>query len=394
MQFIKSISSAAMIALIFTACQKEKGSLENANTENTIVAASDNTLTGRAGNSGRGFVYTLSNQTSGNEVLAYKRSTDGNLTFFASYATGGNGTGSGLGNQGAVVIGGDDDDNDILLAVNAGSNTISSFKINGNGSLTLRSTKNSGGTTPVSITVHENLVYVLNAGDDGNISGFTIGENGFLATLHGSVRPLSSNAAGAAQISFTANGRVLAITEKATNKIITYTVNSSGRPGMMHSITSASPTPFGFATGKFGNIYVSEAAGGAANASNVSSYHIAWDGAITLADGPNATNQSAACWVVLTNDGKHVYTTNTASGTVSSFNVMPVSGNLNLSQSVAATAQAGPIDAALSDGSKFLYVLNAGAHSISAFTVQSNGSLTALQTVSGLPTGANGLAAY
>ena len=280
-----------------------------------------------------------------------------------------------------------------MLAVNPGSNSISSFKITGNG-LNLKSTVSSGGTRPVSITQHGNLVYVLNAGGSGNISGFWLGENDKLTPIPNSAKPLSSATAGAAQVSFVRNGRVLVITEKATNKIITYTINQWGRPGAMHSITSASPTPFGFAPGRFGNIYVSEAVGGAVNASNVSSYHIGFDGSINLTQGPVATGQSAACWVVLTENGRNIYTTNTASNTLSSYNVYPDSGNIDLLQSIAATSGMGPIDAALTDNSKYLYILNGSGHSISVYAVANNGGLTSLPiTITGLPVGTNGLAA-
>jgi 6-phosphogluconolactonase len=381
------------LAAVFTlaSCQKERNvgkssTSENSNSkEENILSANDDHLSGKAN---KGFVYTLSNQADGNRVMVYKRSASGDLTFSASYAAGGNGTGGGLGNQGAVIIA-----DDVLLAVNAGSNTISSFKITGNG-LNLKSTISSGGTTPVSIAHYDDLVYVLNAGGMGNISGFKLGENDKLTALSSSTKPLSSSMAGAAQVSFVRNGKVLVITEKATNRIITYKVNESGRPGMMHMITAASPTPFGFAPGRFGNIYVSEAAGGAPNASNVSSYHVGLDGSISLTQGPVPTGQSAACWVVLTENGHNIYTTNTASDNISSYNVHPVSGNISILQSVAATSARGPIDAALTDNSQFLYILNATSHSITGFAVANNGGLTALPgTVTGLPVGTNGLAA-
>jgi 6-phosphogluconolactonase len=394
MRLYNKLAAAVFAVVMLASCQKE-------NTPETAPSTvSDEKLTDENASSRsnpnnpernqRGYVYTLSNQTGGNSVIAYRRDEDGRLSYFASYPAGGNGSGGGLGNQGAVVV---DEEQDILLAVNAGSNTISSFRINGNGSLALRSTVSSGGMTPVSITVHDNIVYVLNAGGTGNISGFRLNENKRLTPIMNSTKPLSSTSAGAAQVSFVRNGRVLVVTEKATNKIITYTVNEWGLPGAMHSITSASPTPFGFATGRFGNIYVSEAVGGAANASNVSSYHIGWDGTVTLTEGPVATGQSAACWVVLTNNGRFIYTTNTASNNLSSFSVQQNNGNINLLQSVASTTGMGPIDADLSDNSKYLYVLNGAGKSISAYTVGPNGQLTLLQTVSGLPMGTNGLAA-
>jgi 6-phosphogluconolactonase (cycloisomerase 2 family) len=374
-----------MIPFAFISCQKNiKDEIKN-----TSLSSSEGNAISERGNENKGFVYTLSNQTSGNEVLVYRRSSNGSLTYSSSISAGGTGTGGGLGNQGAVIIA---DDGDVLLAVNPGSNTVSSFLITGNG-LNLKSTVSSGGTTPISIAQYDDLVYVLNAGGAGNISGFWLGSNDKLTPIPNSSRPLSSMASGAAQVSFVRDGKVLVITEKATNKIITYTLNSSGLPETMHSITAASPTPFGFAAGGFGNIYVSEAVGGAPNASNVSSYQVAMDGSIALIDGPVATGQSAACWVVLTDDGKYIYTTNTASNTISSYNVQQMSGDISLLQSIAGTTQMGPIDAALTDNSKYLYTLNAGGHSISVFSVANNGSIAPLQTVTGLPAGASGLAA-
>jgi 6-phosphogluconolactonase len=392
MKQTKTWMAIALLALTFTACKKETVNADASTPDAPVQSSSHNDDEDEDGG-GTGHVYTLSNEVSGNKVLAYNRDASGQLTFTASYPTGGNGTGGGLGNQGAVILTNnynDNDENNVLIAVNAGSNTVSSFRMNRNG-LKLKSTVNSGGIRPVSVTRYGNLVYVVNAGGDGNISGFRL--NGAkLSPLSNSTKPLSSNAAGAAQVSFVNQGRVLVITEKATNKITSYTVNYNGTPGTMRSITSASPTPFGFAVGRNGQIFVSEAVGGAANASNVSSYQVAGNGMVSLITGPVATNQSAACWVVLTDNKKYAYATNTASNTISSFSTT-FSGGLSLLASVSTTTQAGPIDAALANDSRFLYVLNGGAHSIQGYAVSNNGGLTGIQTVPGVVTGATGLAA-
>ncbi len=401
-QVRKLIGFAFIFSMLFAACRKD-GRLvpETDNLSEDTEATASRGSHGNQHENGPGHVYTLSNQTDGNKVLVYRRAANGTLSWKASYFTGGNGSGGGLGNQGALVTGSFDNDHyghrgddkkNILLAVNAGSNSISLFAINDYG-LRLRSTVGSGGTTPVSITQHDRLVYVLNAGGNGNISGFWLGHGGRLYPIPHSTRPLSSNSAGAAQIQFVNNGKVLAITEKATNKIVTYTINNWGRPGVMHSLTSANTTPFGFDAGRHGNIIVSEAAGGAAGASTLSSYRIDNDGNISLIDGPEGANQSAACWVVINKNGKFAYTTNTASNNISTFAVENPSGNISVHEAIAATTPAGPIDAALSRNSKFLYVLNSGGNSISAFAAGGNGSLSPVQTVGGLPMGANGLAA-
>ncbi len=380
---LKTAVWATAMSLFFSACQKE--STQSTKNDETLPDATSSALSKEGKENKVGNVYTLNNQVSGNKVMVFNRSSDGLLTFSASYATGGTGTGGGLGNQEAIVLA---DDGEILLAVNPGSNSVSSFKVNDNG-LSLKSTVSSGGMRPVSIAQHDEIVFVLNGGGTNNISGFKLKDNGMLQAIPNSTRPLSAASTGPAQISFVNNGKVLVVTEKGTNKIITYTVNNDGIPGMMHSITSSSPTPFGFAV-RNENIFVSEAVGGAPGASVLSSYKINHNGVITLADGSVGAGQSAACWVVITNNGKYAYTTNTASNNISTFGIKNAT-NISVEEAIAGTTEAGPIDAALSNNSKYLFVLNGAAHSIQSFEVAGNGTLTALQTIAGLPVGATGL---
>ena len=245
---------------------------------------------------------------------------------------------------------------------------------------------------PISVTQSGNYVYVLNGGGTGNISGFKLSNSGMLSPMAYATKPLSSPSSGPAQVSFVNNGKVLVITEKATNKIITYTVNQSGMPGSMHSLTSATPTPFGFSEGKKGTIIVSEAAGGAQGASTLSSYDINNNGTIALMSGPVATGQSAACWVAVNKKGNYAYTTNTGSNNISGFNVSS-SGNLSLDKAISAPSNTVPIDAALSKSSKFLYVLTSGTHSISGYMAAANGALTPIGQTNGLPMGTVGLVA-
>ncbi|MEO5647260.1 MAG: hypothetical protein ABIQ56_02795 [Chitinophagaceae bacterium] len=390
---LKTLLWSTSMTLLFTACQKEKGELLQ-NEELSPTSASAKLGNDDKDKSDSRHVYTLSNATNGNMVLDYLRSSNGTLTFSASYATGGNGSGGGLGNQGAIILANvkdhHDDDERILLGVNAGSNSISSFRIHNNG-LHLRSTVSSGGIRPVSITQHDDLVFVLNGGGTNNISGFKLKDNGMLKPIPNSTRPLSAASTGPAQVSFVHGGKVLVITEKATNKIVSYTVNEHGIPGTMHTITSSSPTPFGFAVGQHGKIFVSEAVGGAPGASVLSSYQVHNNGAVTLINGSVGAGQSAACWVVLSHFGRYAFTTNTASDNISKYSVSN-SGDISVSQAIAVTTQAGPIDAAITRDSRYFYVLNGGGNSIQAFAVGNTGNLSLIQTVPGLPMGATGLA--
>jgi 6-phosphogluconolactonase len=396
MKQLKQMAALAVTVLTFAACQKDTKLVNSATEENASLKSEQTNAKPEEGGDdfggGNKHVYTLSNQVSGNSVLVFNRAGNGRLTYSASYATGGTGTGGGLGNQDALIMGGDDNDEDVLLAVNAGSNSISSFKIH-RGGLNLKSTVNSGGMRPVSITLHNDVAFVLNGGGTNNISGFRLKNNGMLEPIANSTRPLSAASTGPAQISFINDGKVLVITEKGTNKIITYTVNEWGIPGAMHSITSSSPTPFGFAATKDKNIFVSEAVGGAPGASVLSSYRISNNGNITLVNGSVGAGQSAACWVVITGNGKYAYTTNTASNNLTNFDVNTSTGSISVNTAIAATTGMGPIDAALSNNSRYLYILNSGSHTIGVYTVAGNGSLSLQQTVSGIPTGATGLTA-
>ena len=327
-------------------------------------------------------VYALSNATSGNEVLAFHRTPDGGLVAAGSYATGGTGTGGGLGSQGAVVL---DREGDRLLAVNAGSDDVSLFSIGDHGRLRLVDREASGGDQPISVTVRGHVAYVLN-GASGTISALRV-ERWGLEPIAGSTRALGG--AGAAQVSFTPRGRQLVVTEKATSTIDVFPVDGGGRAGAPVTNPSAGVTPFGFDFGRRGTLVVSNAAGGAPDASSVSSYDVGDDGHLALLDGPVATTETAACWVVTA--GRFAYTTNTGSGTVSGFRVGR-GGDLSLlsPDGVTAATGAGPIDAAVGGGD--LFTLNSRAHTITVHGIGADGSLTAEGSVGALPASTVGLA--
>ncbi len=344
-----------------------------------------------------GAVYLQSNEADGNHVLVYNRAADGSLTAASPVATGGDGTGDGLGNQGALAL---TNNGRLLLVVNAGSNSITSFRVTHSG-LQWADMAPSGGDRPVSLTIHGNLVYVLNAardaGDGGpnNISALWLGNDGSLEPMAGSSRPLSDDYVGPAQVSFSPDGHVLAVTEKGTNLITTYTVDSDGMASGPTWFASAAPTPFGFAFDRDGHLIVSEAAGGAADASSVSSYDVGWDGSLSLITDALATTETAACWIAISNNSRFAYTTNGGSGTISGVSIGH-DGSLSLLDADGVTGDSGagstPLDAAFSSGGRYLYVLAAGVPGIAVFEIDSHGGLTELPGVS-LPAGANGMAA-
>ena len=338
-----------------------------------------------------GAVYTLTNSASGNAVAVFDRAADGSLTSDGTVPTGGLGTGAGLGSQGAIVLEGRR-----LFAVNAGDDTVSMLHVGRRGKVSLVDVAPAGGATPISVTVHRKLVYVVNVGDastPANISGFRV-LGGQLVPLPGSSRPLSSAAPDPAQIEFSPNGRQLVVTEKATNLIVTYAIGAGGLAGPPNAQPSAGQTPFGFAFAMRSRLIVSEAFGGAPDASVLSSYSLAPNGTITPVTPNVATTETAACWVVVTRNGRFTYTTNTGSNSISGFRIGN-DGGLTLlnADGVTAATGAGPLDLALARNSRFLYSLNSGVPEIEAFAVNGDGSLDVLGAIGGLPAGSVGLAA-
>ena len=316
-------------------------------------------------------IVTATNASAGNALLVF----DKNLHTQATVSTGGKGTGSGLGNQGGIATLGD-----TLLVVNAGDNTISSFRVE-NGDLQLASVVSSHGIKPVSVTIRKNIVYVVNAGDK-TIAGFTLDDESNLSFLAGSVRSLSGTAP--AQIGFALQGRELVVTEKGTNTIEVFPLNGDNLALASVVTSSHGQTPFGFEV-KGRNLIVSEAFGGTASA--LSTYRLNADGTLTLiSPSVDATGQKAACWVATSKDGRFAFTTNTASNSVSSFRLRG-NGELTLAQATAATTSAGPIDIAV--GGKTLFVLT--SLGLTPFTIGHDGTLEAV-SASALVSGANGLA--
>lgn len=336
-----------------------------------------------------GQVYTASNSATGNAILAFDRAANGSLTPAGSYSTGGLGTGAGLGNQGGVVL---TESGRELLVVNAGSDNVSSFRIRSNGSLELIGTYPSGGVRPISVTESRGIVYVLNAGGAGGITGFTM-KNGALSMIPGSTRPLSGAGVGPAQVQFARKGSVLVVTEKGSNSLDTYTVNAKGVASGPSTFASSGATPFGFGVAN-GLVVVSEAFGGATDASALSSYEVGRNGALHLISGSVGTTETAACWVVLTEDGRFAYTTNAGSNTVSGYAIHQGALTLLDPSGVTATTDAGPIDMAATRNSRFVYALTSAGHSINGFAVGGNGALTPVSAgATALPAGTNGLVA-
>jgi 6-phosphogluconolactonase len=392
---------------------------------------------GTAKVAGVGAVYTQTNDPAGNSVVVFNRSAKGTLQKREAVLTGGNGSiqsvGCGPGcpildSQNAVVV---SKNGTLVFAVNAGSDTVTSFRETASG-LKRVSTVASGGDLPESLALHGNLLYVLNVetansnGTTGNIYGFRVSPNGRLSAL-GSSQPLAHLAppvpatvppgrADARVIGFKPNGKVIVVTELAggfnepggpPGRIDTFVVGKNGKAGPAVSHPSSDGFPFGFAFDNTGHLVVSNVHDPTGQLpGSVSTYAVSDSGAVTPID-TEPSGGVLPCWVVVTNDGRFAYVVNTGAGLPGPVTYFGLSSQGQLTPlSPAAPSAAGEFlrtDAALSRDSKFLYVLSPGygppgtspSH-IDEYRLGANGSMTLIGSTpagANLGVGATGLAA-
>jgi len=333
-----------------------------------------------------GAAYSISNAASGNQLVVYARSASGSLSPAGSVFAGGLGTGGGLASQGAVTV---TDNGRAVLAVNPGSNSVAAFAVEPGGPRLLN-TAPSGGIRPVSVAVHEQLVYVLNKNNVAlaTVSGFTLGKDG-LTPIAGSTRVLNAGATDAAQVKFAPSGNVLVVTGRSSQQIDTFRIGDDGRLSDLKSFDVApGGTPFGFDFDNKGHLLVSLA--GVGGSSGAASYDLAADGTVSTITAPIETGQRAACWLVASKNGRFAFVANAASSSVSTFAVSP-SGELAFQGALAIDGMTA-LDLSLSENGRYLYVLAAGSRGIVAFDVGADGTLTHVDTQTGVPAAAAGIA--
>jgi 6-phosphogluconolactonase (cycloisomerase 2 family) len=323
-------------------------------------------------------------ETSGNRVIAY----DGNLHQVGAYATGGKGgtldgaVADDLASQGSLTL---DRAHHLLYAVNAGTNTVTVFRVSGT-RLTRLQVVGSGGAFPVSVTVHGNLVYVVNARDGGSIQGFR--RVGALLVREPSwhrklgldphLTPEFQHSTG--QITFTPDGRQLIVTTQAnTNAIDVFDVAGDGTPSSAPvQNVEKDAAPFAAAFDRFGHLLVAEAGPNA-----LASYRLSHSGKVTSLSTV-ATGGMATCWVIGANGT--FYTSNAGSNTVTAFRA---GRDGTLTRLGTTSTDKGTVDAAASSDGRTLYVQTGGAGTVDKFRVQANGSLTEAGSVT-VPGGAGG----
>jgi 6-phosphogluconolactonase (cycloisomerase 2 family) len=329
-------------------------------------------------------LFVQTNNPAGNQILVYDRAEDGTLTLAETVDTGGTGgrnEGAGpdpLTSQGSLVY---DTQHRVLIAVNAGSNTLSVLGLD-EGHLCLSQVLASGGTFPVSVTVHGDLVYVLNAHGRGAITGYRI-TDGQLHPIEDSTRSLkltpvtgpgqSNNTP--AQIGFTLDGRHLVITTKANgSQIDIFTMGPDGQPSDTFTANPAgTPGPFGFTFDDHGHLVVTDVV-----TSTLTTYTIHSKGAVKrLASQPDG--QQLTCWVNHT--AGNFYVSDTGSNTITGYHIDPAGTPTVFTQT---PTRENPIDLAGTRDGQFLYVEVGGVGGVDGFRIKPDGTLTQIVTLTGL----------
>jgi 6-phosphogluconolactonase (cycloisomerase 2 family) len=325
-------------------------------------------------------VFVMTDNTAANAVVAYHRARNGALTLAGTYYTHGLGgilSGSVVdhtASEGALAY---DRASGLLFAVNPGSNNVSVFKVWGD-QLRLSQVIWSGGDFPVSVAVHGNHAFVLNALGGGTLSGYRISD-GWVTPISGSSRSLGLGTTAATaftgtpgQVTFSPDGRSLLVTTKAaTNAVDVFAVHPDGTLSASPTVnTLAGDVPFAVAFGRSGQVLVSEAGPNAVATFSLRS------GGVLAQLAVSDTGQMATCWIV--RDGRYFYASNAGSGSVSGYSVGS-SGGLTARGNTA--TDAGTVDAAAAGHGRFLYVQTGKSGIVDEFAVGAGGSLTPIGSV-------------
>jgi 6-phosphogluconolactonase len=343
-----------------------------------------------------GAVFVMTNNATANEVISYQRTPDGQLFVGGTFETDGRGSGGTidpLQSQGSLLL---SQDHTLLFAANAGSGTISVFRVHG-AWLELVDRAPSGGSEPISIAQNGSYVYVLNGAAAGAVTAFRWDDRK-LRQIPGSTRYLSGTSAGGSSISVSPDNKTLVVTERLTNNIDTFAINPDGTLGPIVVNAGNPPGVFAARYAPNGALVVSETGpGGVPNASTISSFSVLANGKLTPITAGLPTLGAANCWNAISPNGKWAYVSNAASNSISGFAIgsngalTPIAGTV-LGSNPPGSAN---LDITVSSDNSYVYTLNSGAGTIGIFAIQHDGSLVALGQIDGLSAAAgfNGIAA-
>jgi len=347
-----------------------------------------------------GAAFALTNRTENNEVIAFARTSDGQLIETGRYSTRGNGLGSDFDSQGGLILSAD---HRFLYACNPGSDDITVFAVQGSALIFLR--KVPAGDEPLSITISGNLMYVLDGSVAATqITGFRIGPNGVPRPLPNSTKSLSSPIAVPGEVLFSPDGKKLVVTHKVNGvtgpQLDTFLIDSAGLPSDPIVSAATGMRPFAEAFRSDGTLFVIESGLPVTENAGVSSYQLNNDGTLESITNSAKNGQTDGCWIVITNDQHYAFASNFASATISSYELAK-DGRVSLINGAAASEETGSesVDLALSSDGHYLYNLLRGPGAIAVFRVEQMGQLIPIGVFGkggGLPAnyGVSGLAVY
>lgn len=378
-------------------------------------------------NGNRGAVYAMSNKLSQNSIIAYVRNARDQFVFLGEFATGGrggildNGDGSNpLISQNSVVV---TPNKRFLLTVNAGSNSVTVFRILPNFRLRIVSIRRVFGKGPMAIAVHPrgSLVYVASADADGKnaapasamgaLTGFVLNRHGQLFRIRRSFRQLPTRPG---DVVFAVDGNSIVVASnnpfsdqlpRTSEAILSYRVLRGGRLTRL-PVDGASSTRPGMPKGRSppviigidivrvrGVQYVVVPEIRPMQTGSVSTFRLDHRGRLRLVQADVLTGNSindgeqAACWIVFNSKKDKFFVSNTATDTVSTFQFKR--GRSTLLKAVAASGQSsldGAIDMAISPDDKFLFVHGGVQGEVGVFRIRNNGAnLEFVKNLAALP---------
>lgn len=217
----------------------------------------------------------------------------------------------------------------LLFAVNGHSDTIATFNINSDGSLTLANTSASNGADPVSLGLDETppagtVMAVINQDADPGQTGGTPNSTSFFVTPAGDLTPVANSTTNypasslPAQALVSPSGRFIFVVQFMGGGALTsYDVGAGGKLVLNNSLTPSKGTVFlgAAANAKQRAIYV-----GLPDVNMVGTYTYSSAGVIAFAH--LTTNPGLqVCWMTGNKIGTRLYTTETNSNSVTVYDI-------------------------------------------------------------------------
>lgn len=253
-----------------------------------------------------------------------------------------------------------------LYAVNGHSNSIATFNLNANGTLTTiaGSPFASGGQDPASVGLLEdagiNFLIAVNKNEDPgqsipadlpNYTTFTVNADGSLTMVPGSTLDLAFDSSPS-QALVRPKGHLLFGMEVNTSRLASYKIK---RDGTLTEISSLAPPTASVFLGEILHPTRPILFAGLPVTNDVGVYRFNSAGTLTFErTAPNA-NGSLVCWLAMNATGNLLYTSETASGTISVFDTSTPAKPVLLQTLTLSGANQHPHNIALDPTGKFLY---------------------------------------